>query len=109
MKTLKHLFILLSLFASTTNAQQHMIVEHYSKEKGLPSNTIYSSFLDNEGFMWLGTWHGLCSFDGLSFTPYITRTHHISDIPPRKVRNIIGDKQGNIWFRNTESHRFLFK
>lgn len=109
MKTLKHLFILLSLFASTTNAQQHMIVEHYSKEKGLPSNTIYSSFLDNEGFMWLGTWHGLCSFDGLSFTPYITRTHHLSDIPPRKVRNIIGDKQGNIWIRNTDNHLFLFK
>lgn len=85
-----------------------MIVEHYTKENGLPSNTVYCAQKDSDGFVWFGTWHGLCSFDGTTFTPFITRTNHRSDMPPRKVRNIISDKDGYLWIRNTDNHLYMF-
>lgn len=85
-----------------------MIVEHYSKSEGLPSNTVYCSLKDNDGFMWFGTWHGLTSFDGAKFSALITRQNRFSDIPPRKVRSIVEDKDGHLWIRNTDNHLFLF-
>ncbi len=89
-------------------AQHDFIVEHYTKEKGLPSNTVYSTIKDKDGFVWLGTWHGLCSFDGFRFTPFITRNGGKSDMPPRKVRNIVEDGRGYLWIRNTDNHLYVF-
>jgi len=89
-------------------AQPGMIVEHYTKDNGLPSNTVYGALKDKDGFLWFGTWHGLCSFDGAKFTPYITRTNHVSDLPPRKIRNIIEDNKGNLWIRNADNHVYVF-
>jgi len=102
--------LLLVMMAMPCAAQllPNMIVEHYTKDAGLPSNTVYSSFKDKDGFIWLSTWHGLCSFDGNKFTPFITRQSHKSDIPPRKVRNIVEDKDGHLWVRNTDNHLYLF-
>lgn len=90
------------------SAQPEIIVEHYTKDNGMPSNTVYCSEEDNDGFLWVGTWHGLCSFDGARFMPFIIRSNHLSDLPPRKVRNIVGDTCGNLWIRNTDNHLYLF-
>lgn len=85
-----------------------MIVEHYGSEQGLPYNTVYSSIKDKDGFVWFGTWHGLCSFDGTKFEPYATRRNRASDIPPRKVLNMVEDNKSNLWIRNADSHLYLF-
>lgn len=98
-------FIALPLGAT---AQPDMIVEHYTREEGLPSNTVYSALKDSEGFVWFGTWHGLCLFDGSKFTPYTTRPSGPSDVPPQKVRNIVEDKDGYLWIRNTDNHLYMF-
>ncbi len=108
LKTLLQLTFLLLAVPSLSQTQPDMIVEHYTQENGLPTNTVYSSIKDDDGFVWFGTWHGLCSFDGFKFTPFITRSTHLSDIPPRKVRNIVADKDGNLWIRNTDNHLYLF-
>lgn len=108
MKSLLRLILLIMLLPAVAAAQPDMIVEHYTKESGLPSNTVYCAQKDGDGFVWFGTWHGLCSFDGTTFTPFITRTNHRSDMPPRKVRNIIGDKDGYLWIRNTDNHLYMF-
>ncbi len=84
------------------------IVEHYTMNQGISSNTVYCAHKGSDGFLWFGTWHGLCSFDGFQFTPFITRSSNQSAIPPRKVRNMVEDSNGNIWVRNTDNHLFLF-
>ena len=89
-------------------AQPDMIVEHYTQEEGLPSNTVYSGLKDRDGFMWFGTWHGLCSFDGAKFATYTSRFDHLSDVPPQKVRNLVEDSDGYLWIRNTDNHLYLF-
>lgn len=98
----------LFILSQTTAAQSKIIVEHYSLEQGLPNNTVYCSIKDKDGFVWFGTWHGLCSFDGTEFMPFVTRNNMSSDIPPRKVQNMVEDNKNNIWIRNADSHLYMF-
>lgn len=110
-KTIHPLLWLLLILLSVPNvvsAQRSMIVKHYTQDDGLPSNTIYSAVKGSDGFMWFGTWHGLCSFDGTLFTPYITRPSRDSDLPPRKVRDMIDDGTGRLWICNTDNRLFVF-
>lgn len=108
MKNFLHLILLCLLLPLKAAAQPEMIVEHYTKDNGLLGNTLYCAHKDKDGFLWLGTWHGLCSFDGAEFRPYLTRHNQHSDLPPRKVRNIVEDNDGNLWIRNTDNHVYLF-
>lgn len=89
-------------------AQDGMIAVRYSTDNGLPSNTVYSTLKDRDGFIWLGTWYGLSSFDGTEFTPYVTRRNAGHDIPPRKVISIVEDKHDNLWIRTTDNRFFRF-
>ena len=108
MNNILRLIFLILAFPITVAAQPEMIVEHYTTEEGLPSNTVYSALKDKDGFVWFGTWHGLCSFDGAKFVPYTTRPSHLSDVPPQKVRNVVEDKDGYLWIRNTDNHLYMF-
>ena len=48
-------------------AYPNMIVEHYTAERGLPNNIVNCTLKGQDGFIWFGTWYGLCSFDGSKF------------------------------------------
>lgn len=86
-----------------------VIMEHYTVEDGLPSNTVYTSWKDSDGFLWIGTWHGLCSFDGSRFTPFVTRGgNQEGAIPPRKVYCITEDSGGYLWVRDTDNHLYVY-
>ena len=100
--------MLLSLSGAVAWAQGAMIVEHYTKNEGLPSNAVYCAFKDSDNFLWLGTWYGLCTFDGAVFRPYLSKTNTRSDLPPRKVRNVVADGNGYLWVRNTDNHLYVF-
>ena len=90
------------------HAQNGMIVQHYTLEEGLPSNTVYCSLKDKDGFLWFGTWYGLCSFDGSQFMPFVTRSRQQSDIPPRKVISLVEDGDGYLWIRNVDNRLYLY-
>ena len=111
MRNIARLLYTLLWFVHTTALHAEtpeFIVEHYTMDQGISSNTVYCAHKGSDGFLWFGTWHGLCSFDGFQFTPFITRSSNQSAIPPRKVRNMVEDSNGNIWVRNTDNHLFLF-
>lgn len=109
MKRVIYLFIcLLTAIPAMSQPQSDLIVEHYGVEQGLPNNTVYCSIKDRDGFIWFGTWHGLCSFDGMKFTPYVTRRNRRSAIPPRKVLSVIDDERGNLWIRNVDNRLYVF-
>jgi len=102
------IFLFLTLSSVVSPAQPGMIVEHYTTDDGLLNNTVYNSLKDSDGFVWFGTWHGLCSFDGTEFTPFVNRRNRHSDIPPRKVFSIVEDATGNLWIRNADNHLYMF-
>ena len=103
MKRFIHIILTLTAIAiactAEMQAQNDMITVRYSTDDGLPSNTVYTTLKSKDGFMWFGTWYGLSSFDGTEFTPYVIRRNQKSDIPPRKVINMVEDRRNNIWIR----------
>ena len=70
------------------------------KRQGLPNNIVNCTLKGSEGFVWFGTWYGLCSFDGTKFRSYDNRDGFYSaDIPPRKIQRIVEDKNGFLWIK----------
>ena len=65
-----------------------VISEHYTTANGLPSNNVLCAIRSHDGFMWLGTWYGLCRFDGGKFVTYNQPIQAASDNPPRKIESI---------------------
>lgn len=85
----------------------NMIVEHYSVEQGLPNNTVNCTLKDRDGFIWFGTWYGLCCFDGVKFKTF-NKQEHDSDVPPRKIQRIVEDKNGYIWVKTIDRKLYVF-
>lgn len=85
-----------------------MIIKEYTTENGLLHNTVYSVMKDADGFVWLGTWYGLTSFDAVKFKPYNTRGDYNTDIPPHKLQNLYEAPDGNLWVKTIDHKLFLF-
>ena len=61
----------------------------------LPTDQIYSSFIDSSQNIWLATYgYGLLKFDGINWTSYNTTN---SKIPSNNIWKIISDKKGFLW------------
>lgn len=72
----------------------------YTTQDGLPSNSIYKSILDNNGFLWIATDNGISKFDGKNFKTYTT----IHGLPDNEITDIFIDSSNRIWvtpFRRT--------
>ncbi|HUN17848.1 MAG TPA: two-component regulator propeller domain-containing protein [Saprospiraceae bacterium] len=65
------LFIACLCICFNVYAQQPAYL-NYSVKDGLPSNTVYCSFQDSKGYIWLGTDRGVVRYDGYQFTVYTT-------------------------------------
>ena len=61
------------LIAFVCISMQAQYFRGYDVNDGLPSRTIKCFQQDNHGYIWLGTFNGLCRFDGFQFQRY----HHI--------------------------------
>lgn len=90
-----------------------------SVEHGLASTQVTSIQQDHKGFMWFGTWNGLCRYDGYSFKTY----HHDPDdslsLNDDGIMVLLVDRRGTLWVgttkgldrfnRSTETFTRLFK
>lgn len=102
------LTLLFSVITFGAFAYPNMIVEHYTVERGLPNNIVYCTLKGQEGLVWFGTWYGLCSFDGTKFRSYDNHNFHSADIPPRKIEQIVEDRNGFLWIKTVDRKLYLF-
>jgi signal transduction histidine kinase/ligand-binding sensor domain-containing protein/DNA-binding response OmpR family regulator len=65
--------------------------------EGLPQNTIHGIVKDKYGFMWFGTWAGLCRYDGYKFTIYRTEADNLHSINNNRIHNLFKDSCGFVW------------
>lgn len=65
----------------------------YTREDGLPDNTISAIFQDHHGDLWVGTYGGLCRFAGGKFVVEKDQRNTFYD----RVNAICEDHEGNIW------------
>lgn len=80
-------------------------VHHYSVADGLPQNTVMAIMEDQDGFMWIGTWDGLCRFDGYTFKSY-KPSFSSSQSASNRIDFLYEDSLGFIWARNYEGAFF---
>ena len=87
------LFALLSwLSALPLSSQPRQHVTHYDEADGLPHWNVSQILQDGDGFVWLGTWNGLCRFDGYTFQSFKPQAGDGCTMPTDRIRNIgLGD------------------
>jgi two-component sensor histidine kinase len=94
--------LLICLWFSTHLAQaQHPVYRQLTKQDGLPSNTVYASLQDQQGYIWFGTEKGLVKFDGHA---YRVLTH--PSMTGQSVSDLHLDKLGRVWCQNFIGQHF---
>ena len=83
--------------------------QHFTIDDGLPQNMVDCILQDSRGFMWFGTWNGLCSFDGYTFKDYKKQDSDHSTISDNFVYSICEDVNKNLWIgTNTGANLYLY-
>ncbi len=91
----------ISFSYSSKNHKEEHSIHNYTKEDGLSSNVILSSFEDKSGNIWFGTGYGgVCKYEK-SKNKFVT--YNKSDgLAGDLVFSISDDNSGNIWFGTKE-------
>ena len=87
--------ILSSLLYSQSD---NFIVEHITKEQGLPNSPITWTIQDREGYLWFCTENGVVRFDGYTFQPYSNNPNDSTSFTNANAISSYLDKQGTLWF-----------
>ena len=64
------LAVLSLLSVVTALAQERSYMEQLSVDEGLPHTDVSSIVQDGDGYIWIGTYSGLCRYDGAEMTVY---------------------------------------
>lgn len=71
--------------------------DHITSENGLPHSTIHGIAKDKYGFMWFGSWSGLCRYDGYRIRVYRYEPSNPKSIVNNRIHNVLKDSKGDIW------------
>lgn len=72
---------------------------HYTVDEGLPSNEVYDTYEDKEGYTWFATDHGISKFDGYTFSNFSTSDGLVHNT----VFGFHEDHLGRMWMRTFNS------
>jgi ligand-binding sensor domain-containing protein len=71
--------------------------QHFTEAIGLPSNTIYATYLDRNGAVWVATDLGISRIINGQVVPFSSEPA----LGNRKIQTIVQDQKGNLWFGMT--------
>ena len=71
--------------------------QHYTTQDGLLQNMVDCIYQDSRGYMWFGTWNGLCRFDGYTFQGFKEENISCGELSNNFVHSICEDTAGNLW------------
>ena len=81
------------IFGQNFYAQNYNLTNTFTTNDGLPSNLVYETVLDNDGFLWVATDNGISRFDGKRFINYSTK----DGLPSNDVIQVFKQNDGTIW------------
>ncbi len=108
-----YLILLFTLCAVTLQAQ--ILTYNLNKNNGLPSNTVYNSYVDHNGYLWLATENGVIRYNGYN----IKKFDYNDGLPNIDVWHVHEDEQHRIilssfskvpgYIKNGKYHSFVLK
>jgi len=81
---------------------------HYTDDKGLPSNSVSSLLKDKDGFIWVATQKGICRFDGHDFLLFDTESNEFPDLNQSDEFHLFQDKEGIVWIATKDQGLYAF-
>jgi signal transduction histidine kinase/ligand-binding sensor domain-containing protein len=93
----------ISISVVTNTQEKRLHFSHLTTENGLSQNTIHGIIQDKYGFMWFGTWAGICKYDGYKFTIYRSDPDKENTIINNRIHYIYRDTDDNIWLTSFDS------
>ncbi|RYF85559.1 MAG: hypothetical protein EON98_06225, partial [Chitinophagaceae bacterium] len=101
------IFILVNLVCVETifSQQSYSIYQSLTTSNGLPSNYVFASGEDENGFLWVGTDKGLCRYDGFRWKIW----DKDNGLPGNYINSVFPDKRGGLWLGISEKGYFHFQ
>lgn len=92
-------FTLLVLFCGIfiCDVRAQFPVRNLTVDDGLPTNSIWSIAQDHQGFMWFGTYDGLCRYDGFDFKIFKNNPEDSNSISGNYRHEVYVAHDGKIW------------
>ncbi len=92
------LSIALTLFVLCNSLAQNQPIKfkHLTINDGLSQNTVYCTFQDKKGFIWIGTEDGLNRFDGADWLIFKHETNNKQSLSNNQVNAIEQDEDGQL-------------
>jgi signal transduction histidine kinase/ligand-binding sensor domain-containing protein/CheY-like chemotaxis protein len=90
------LLIIFSLFLPAQDRKEYEF-EVISFKEGLSQNTVTSIIQDRDGFMWMGTQHGLHKYNGYDFIIYKKEPKNENSLSDNNVEIMVEDRSGTLW------------
>ncbi|MDH5826909.1 hybrid sensor histidine kinase/response regulator transcription factor [Sphingobacterium faecium] len=92
------IIIIFLIFCTISNAQEFPLsFEHFTIKSGLSSNTVFSTYRDSYGFLWVGTEDGLNRFDGNTFKVYRYNADVEPGLKSNHITALCEDAAGRVW------------
>ena len=93
-------------------AQERSYMEQLSVDEGLPHTDVSSIVQDGDGYIWIGTYSGLCRYDGTEMTVYDMSN---SILESSRIRSLllagnllyVGTENGGLTVYDTQQDKFL--
>lgn len=70
----------------------------------LPDDTVISMIQAHDGYLWVGTLHGLARFDGLNFTPFDE-----TDLAGSRIVHLFESSRSNLWVGTDNAGIIVYK
>src|SRR5262245_14242864 len=85
--------------AAGLESQSNFLLQSWQVEDGLPRHSVRSLLQTRDGYLWVGTYHGLGRFDGTRFTVF--NTANTPNLISDAVATIYQDREGILWIGTT--------
>ncbi|WP_276371438.1 hybrid sensor histidine kinase/response regulator transcription factor [Chryseolinea sp. H1M3-3] len=96
------MYCVLAVFTLFTNLMQGDSTspwpyQHVDKAAKISNSAITSVYMDQDDYVWLGTWDGLNRYDGSAIKVYKPDPFVKGTISNNVIRDILEDGRGNLW------------
>ncbi len=91
----------------TDKKLSHFVVENWTKEDGLPSNSLLNIIQTSDGYIWVSSYDGLIRFDGVAFTVFKNSNTPVFDA--NGIGALAEDSKGVLWMTTQNSGLISYK